>query len=61
MTPEKLTEIVNETFGTRLEFASKMNVSRWTAYRWIDNPEKMNLKALKRLSRLTGKPLTELV
>lgn len=61
MTPEKLTNIVNETFGTRGEFAVKMKVSRWTAYRWLDNPEKMSLKALRKLSKLSGKPLTELV
>lgn len=61
MTPDKLNTIVSETFGTRGEFALKMKVSRWTAYRWLDNPEKMSLKALKKLSRLSGKPLTELI
>lgn len=61
MTPDKLNNIVSETFGTRGEFALKMKVSRWTAYRWLDNPEKMSLKALKKLSRLSGKPLNELI
>jgi hypothetical protein len=61
MNPEKLNNLISETFGTRNEFAAKMKVSRWTAYRWLDNPERMDLKALKRLAKLTGKPLTELV
>lgn len=61
MNASKLNQIVNEHFGTREYFSRKMKVSRWTAYRWLKNPERMDLADLRRLSTITGKPLNELV
>jgi predicted transcriptional regulator len=61
MDSTRLNAIVNEHFGTREYFSRKMKVSRWTAYRWLKNPERMGLADLRRLSTITGKPLKELV
>lgn len=60
MEANKLNALVIEHFGTREYFSRKMQVSRWTAYRWLKNPERMDLADLKRLSVITGKPLNEL-
>jgi len=61
MDPNKLNALVLEHFGTREHFSRKMKVSRWTAYRWLKNPERMDLADLRRLSAITGQPLNELV
>jgi len=61
MTPERLTQIIADHFGTKALFSQRMRVSRFTAYRWVKDPERMTLKNLERLSRLTKKKISELV
>jgi hypothetical protein len=61
MSPEKLHTIINDHFGTKALFSSRMKVSRFTAYRWIKEPQRMTLKDLERLSAITKKPICELL
>jgi hypothetical protein len=61
MTTDKLDQIITEHFGTKSLFSSRMKVSRFTAYRWIKEPERMTLKDLERLSTITKKSICELL
>lgn len=61
MTTDKLNQIITDHFGTRALFSARMKVSRFTAYRWIKEPERMTLKDLERLSLITKKPICELL
>lgn len=61
MTTDKLHEIINEHFGTKSLFSARMKVSRFTAYRWVKEPQRMTLKDLKRLSAITKTPICELL
>jgi len=61
MTPERLTQIIADHFGTKALFSQRIKVSRFTAYRWVKDPERMKLKNLERLSRITKKKISELL
>ena len=50
-----------DTFGTKELCARKMNVSRWTIYRWIDNPDIIQVKHLRKLSGFTKKSISEIL
>ena len=61
MSPEKLDQIINDHFGTKALFSARMKVSRFTAYRWAKEPERMSLKDLERLSKITKTPICDLL
>ncbi len=50
-----------EHFGTKELCARKMNISRWSLYRYIENPSSMQLKHYNKLSELTGGPICQLL
>jgi hypothetical protein len=53
--------LILDTFGTKELCARKMNVSRWTIYRWIENPDIIQAKYLKKLSFYTKKSVVEIL
>jgi hypothetical protein len=61
MTTDKLDQIINDHFGTKALFSARMKVSRFTAYRWVKEPQRMTLKDLERLSAITKTPICELL
>lgn len=48
-----------DKFGTKELAARKLGISRWTLYRYIDNPSKIQLHHLKKLSELTNTSICE--
>ena len=55
----KLHELVIDTFGTKELAARKLGISRWTLYRYIDNPNKMPLHYLKKISEYSNTNICE--
>jgi hypothetical protein len=57
----RLEEHILEHFGTKESCARKMKISRWSLYRYIDKPDTMQLKHIKKLSQLTHTPICTLI
>lgn len=57
----KFEQFILDEFGTRDLCAKKLKVSRWTIYRWIERPDAIQYKHLKRLSEVTQKDLCNIV
>lgn len=57
----KLEEFILDEFGTRDLCAKKLRVSRWTIYRWIERPDAIQYKHLRRLSEVTNKDICSIV
>jgi len=57
----KLERFILDEFGTRDLCARKLKVSRWTIYRWIDNPQAIQFKHLKKLSEVTNKDICDIM
>lgn len=56
-----LEQHIIEHFGTKESCARRMNISRWSLYRYIENPESMQLKHYKKLSNLTSTPICNII
>lgn len=57
----KLESFITEQFGTKTLFSERMNVTRTTTYRWLKNPQSMQLSDLKRLSEVSGMSIEQVV
>lgn len=51
--------LVLDKFGTKELAARKLGISRWTLYRYIDNPSKMPLYTLKKFAEITDTSICE--
>jgi hypothetical protein len=56
-----LEDLIALHFGTKDSCAKRMQISRWTLYRWLAKPDLIPLKYINRLSNLTGTNACELI
>jgi len=48
-----LEDFIVDHFGTKELAARRLKVTRWTLYRWLRDPDSIQLKHFKRLAQIT--------
>jgi hypothetical protein len=56
-----LEQFIVEYFGTIELAARRMHITRWTLYRWLDNPERGKFKYYQRLCEITNSNINDVI
>ena len=56
-----LENFIVDFFGTKELAARRMKIARWTMYRWLKDPDSIQLKYYKRLAQITDSDVHTLI
>lgn len=56
-----LESFIVDFFGTKELAARRMKIARWTMYRWLKDPDSIQLKYYKRLAQITDSDVHTLI
>jgi hypothetical protein len=56
-----LEAFILDHFGTKELAARRLKIARWTMYRWLKDPDSIQLRHYKRLAQITDTDVTTLI
>jgi hypothetical protein len=56
-----LEAFIIDYFGTKELAARRLKIARWTMYRWLKDPDSIQLKYYKRLAQITDTDVKTLI